>query len=79
MNYVNPLNTIKMHTKCHMLKSSDTIYLLTLLANVIVDANHVDQDQQQPILCFHCLTQMFLSISADDKIKIVYCYKHFKE
>ena len=60
MNNVNPLNAIKMHLKCHMLKSSDAIYLLTLLTNVIVEANSVDQEQQQSILYLHCLTQMLL-------------------
>ena len=44
MNNVNSLNVIKMHLKCHILKSFDAIYLLTLLTNAIVDANHVDQD-----------------------------------
>ena len=44
VNNVYSLNFIKMHLKCHMLKSSVAIYLLTLLTNVIVDANHVDQD-----------------------------------
>ena len=56
MNNVNPLNAIKMHLKCHMLKSSDALYLLTLLTNAIVEANSVDPDQQQSILCLHCLT-----------------------
>ena len=60
MNTVNPLNAIKMHLKCHMLKSFDAIYLLSLLTNVIVDANSVDPDQQQFILCLHCLTQRLL-------------------
>ena len=59
MSYVNPLNAIKMHLNV-MLKSSDAIHLLTLLTNLIVEANHVDQDQQQPILCIHCLTQRLL-------------------
>ena len=31
-----------MHLKCQMLKSSDAIYLLTLLTTVIVEANSVD-------------------------------------
>ena len=60
VNNVNHLNAIKMHLKCHMLKSSDAIYLLSLLTNVIVDANHADQDRQQLILCLHCLTQRLL-------------------
>ena len=60
MNNVNLLNGIKMHLKCHMLKSSDAINLLILLTNVIVEANSVDPDQQQFILCLHCLTQRFL-------------------
>ena len=53
VNNVNPLNAIKMHLKCH--KSSDALYLLTLLTNAIVEANSVDPDQQQSILCLHCL------------------------
>ena len=60
MNNVSAFNAIKMHLKCHMLKSSDAIYLLSLLTNVIVDANSVDLDQQQSILCLHCLTQRLL-------------------
>ena len=56
MNIVNPLNAIKMQLKRHMLKSSDVIYLLTLLTNVIVEVNSVDPDQQQSILYLHCLT-----------------------
>ena len=58
-----PLNAIKMHLKCHILKSSDALYLLTLLTYsfilfiyTIVEANRVDPDQQQSILCLHCLT-----------------------
>ena len=39
-----------MHLKCHMLKSSDAIYLLTLLTNVIVETNNVDPGQQG-LLC----------------------------
>ena len=55
MNNVNPLNTtIKMHLKCH--KSSDALYLLTLLTNAIVETNSVELDQQLPIMCPHCLT-----------------------
>ena len=34
--------------KCHMIKSSDAIYLLT----VIVETNSVDPDQQQSICVF---------------------------
>ena len=60
MNCVNSLNAIKMHLKCQILKSSDAIYLLTLLTNVIIDASHVDQDQQQSILYLHCLIQRLL-------------------
>ena len=30
VNNVNPLNAIKMHLKCHKLKLSDALYLLTL-------------------------------------------------
>ena len=60
MNNVNPLNVIKMYLKCYMLKSSDALYLLTLLTNVIVEANSVGPDQQQSILCLHCLTQRLL-------------------
>ena len=60
MNNINPLNAIKMHKQCHMLKSSDAINLLILLSNVIVEANSVDPDQQQSILCIHCLTQRLL-------------------
>ena len=56
MNTVNPLNAIKMHQKCHMLRSSDAFILLTLLTNAIVEANSVDPDQQQSILCLRCLT-----------------------
>ena len=51
-----------------MLKSSDALYLLTLLTNAIVEADSVDPDQQQYILCIHCLTQRLLTISADDKM-----------
>ena len=29
VNNVNPLNAIKMHLKCHKLKFSDALYLLT--------------------------------------------------
>ena len=29
VNNVNPLNSIKMHFKCHKLKFSDAVYLLT--------------------------------------------------
>ena len=39
-----------MHLKCHMLKTSDAIYLLTLLTNVILEENSVDQGQQG-LLC----------------------------
>ena len=53
MKNVNPLNAIKMHLECH--KSSDALYLLTLLTNAIVETNSVDPDQQQSILCLHCL------------------------
>ena len=50
-----------MYLKCHMLKSPDALYLLTLLNNTaLVEANSVDPDQQQSILCFHYVTQMFL-------------------
>ena len=56
MNNVNPLNAIKMHLKCHLLESSDALYLLTLLTNATVEANNVDPDQQQSIICPHCLT-----------------------
>ena len=38
VNNVSLLNAIKMHLKCHTLKSSDDLYVLTLLTNVIVDA-----------------------------------------
>ena len=55
MNNVNPLNTIKMNLKWQ--KSSKTFYLLTLLTNAIVEANSDDPDQQQCILCLHCLTK----------------------
>ena len=58
MNNVNTLNAFKMHLKCHMLKSSDVLYLLTFLTNAIVEANSVDQ--QQYILFLHCLTQKLL-------------------
>ena len=51
-----------------MIKSSDALYLLTLLTNAIVEADSVDPDQQQYILCIHCLTQGLLNISADDKM-----------
>ena len=44
MNNVNPLNAIKMHLKCHILKSSDAINLQILLTNVIVEAKSVDPD-----------------------------------
>ena len=54
MNNVNSLNDIKMHLKCHVLKSSDDLYLLTLLTNAIVEANSVGPDQQQSILYLHC-------------------------
>ena len=61
MNNVNPLNSIKMLIKCHMLKSPDALYLLTLLNNTaIVKANNVDPDQQQSILCLHCVTHRLL-------------------
>ena len=55
-----PLNAIKIHLKCHMLKSFDAIYLPTTSTNVIVEANNVDKDQQQSIMCLHCLTQRLL-------------------
>ena len=52
MNNVNPLKAIKMQLNCHMIKSTDALYLLTLLTNTaIVEANSVDPDQQQSILC----------------------------
>ena len=57
MLHCNPLNAIKMHLICHMLKSFDAIYLCTLLTNVIVEPNSVDPDQQQFILCLHCLSR----------------------
>ena len=60
MNNVYTLNAFKMHLKCHMLKSSDVLYLLTFLTNVIVEANSVDPDQQQYILSLNCLTQKLL-------------------
>ena len=60
VNNVSPLNAIKMYLKCHMLKSSDDLYVLTLLTNVIVYAKSVDLVQQQSILCLHCLTQRLL-------------------
>ena len=48
---------IKMHLKCHMLKSSNALYLLTLLTNAIVEANSVDPDQEQSdwvhTVCFY--------------------------
>ena len=50
-NHVKPLNTIKMHPMF-----ADAIYLLALLTNLIVEASMVDPDQQQSILCLHCLT-----------------------
>ena len=40
VNNVDPLNAIKMHLKCHILKSSDAICLLTSSTNV--EANSVD-------------------------------------
>ena len=54
MNNINPLNAIKMHLKYHRLFG--VLYLLTLLTNAIIDANSVNPDQQQSILCLHCLT-----------------------
>ena len=60
MDNVIPLNVIKIHLKRHMLESSDALYLLTLLTNANVEANNVDQDQKQSIMCFHCLTQRLL-------------------
>ena len=30
VNNVNPLNAIKMHLKCHKVKFSDALYMLTL-------------------------------------------------
>ena len=59
VNNVNPLNAIKMHLKCHKLKFSDDLYLLTS-TNAILEANSVDPDQQQFIMCLHCLTQRLL-------------------
>ena len=41
-----------MHLNANMLKSSGAIYLLTLLTNVIVEANSVNPDQQQSICVF---------------------------
>ena len=65
MSNVNQLYTIKMDLKCH--KSSDALYLLTLLTNSIVEANRVYPDQQQSIMCLHCLTNRILNISEDGK------------
>ena len=64
-----------MHLKCHMLKSSDAKYLLASLAYAIVEANSVDQYQQQSILCLLCLTQRLLKqfknmIKAEDFVVI---------
>ena len=36
--------------------------------NAIVEANSVDIDQQQSMLCLHCLTKRISNISADDKM-----------
>ena len=53
VNNVNPLNAIKMHQKCHMPKSPDALYLLTLLTKTaIVEANSADPDQRQSICVF---------------------------
>ena len=61
MNNVNPLHFIKMLIKCHMLKFPYALYLLTLLNNnIIVKANSFDPDQQQSILCLHCVTHRLL-------------------
>ena len=54
-----------------MIKSSDAIYLLT----VIVETNSVDPDQQQSILCLHCLIHRLLktfqlTIKSEDFVLI---------
>ena len=59
-----------MLSKCilNAICSSDVLYLLTLLTYAIVDANSVDPDQQQSILCLQNLTSRILNISANDKM-----------
>ena len=47
VNNTYPLNAIKMHLKCHVLMSSDALYLLALMTNC--RDNSVDPDQQQSI------------------------------
>ena len=44
-------------TKVVTPESSDAIYLLALLTDLIVEAISVGPDQQQSILGLHCLTQ----------------------
>ena len=61
VNNINPFKAIKIQLNCHMIKSTDALYLLTLLTNTaIVEANSVDPDQQQSVLCLHCVTQRLL-------------------
>ena len=54
-----PCLSFKRSEKC-IYKSSDAIYLQESLTKVIVEANSVDPDQQQSILCLHCLKRRLL-------------------
>ena len=63
-----------------MLKSSDAIYLLISLTNVIVKASSVGQDQKQSNLCLHCLIQRRLKdVSRLYKIRRIYCDKRLQD
>ena len=65
--------TLQTLSKMHI-HISDAIYLLALLTNVIVEANNVDPDQQQYILCLNAFTQRlfkhFSSLKKDDFVVI---------
>ena len=46
MNSVNHLKAIRMHLKCHKLKFSNALYLLTLTNAIKLEENSVDPDQK---------------------------------
>ena len=52
-NNVNPLNAIKMYLKCHKLKFF-SCFKFAYIDICNLEANSVDPDQQQFILCLHC-------------------------
>ena len=46
VNNVNPLKAIRMHLKCHKLKFSNALYLLTLTNAIKLEEKSVDPDQK---------------------------------